>query len=46
MTDTGVGFYLAIGLGAVAAGALAFVIFRAILFAIKFLLTKHKDGKR
>ena len=46
MTDTGIGYYLALGMGAIAAGTLAFIMFRAFVFTIKFLLTKRSNGER
>jgi len=42
MSDTGIGFYLAMGIGILVAIRLAFCGLNFIKFAIKFLLSKKK----
>jgi hypothetical protein len=41
MTDTGVGFYIAMGIGAFVGVILAYNVLKFIVFAIQFILTKN-----
>jgi hypothetical protein len=46
MTDTGVGYYIAMGIGILVATRLAFCFFNFIIYSIRNLLNKkHNDGK-
>lgn len=42
MSDTGAGYYIAIGIGILVATILAFYVLKFIGFSIKFLLTDKK----